>query len=185
MSRHSDHSIIKAFFALWPPAAERSHLAAWQKPLKSLCGGRAMRGENLHNTLVFIGNIAQSRLEPLLLAAQEVRAEGFELCLDVARYWGHNHIVYAAPVHLPQPLTQLVLGLEQSLIRHGFKFDSREYQPHVTLMRNAHWTDAPLPAMQPVRWQIKDFALMQSVPQEGFTAYTELARFPLRPVVVD
>jgi len=185
MSHQSDHFSIKAFFALWPSAEERSHLAAWQKPLMLLCGGRAMSGETLHNTLVFIGNIAQSRLEPLQLAAQEVSGEGFELCFDVARYWGHNHIVYAAPVHLPQSLTQLVLGLEQSLIRHGFKFDIREYQPHVTLMRNAHWTDFPLPTMQPVCWQIKDFALMQSVPQEGFTAYSVLARFPLRPVVVD
>lgn len=154
-------------------------MAAWQKPLQLLCGGRAMRGETLHNTLVFIGNIVQSRLEPLQLAAQELSGEGFELCFDVASYWGHNHIVYAAPVHLPQPLTQLVLGLEQSLIRHGFKFDSREYRPHVTLRRNAHWTDAALPALQPVCWQVKDFALVQSVSHEGLAAYHVLARFPL------
>jgi RNA 2',3'-cyclic 3'-phosphodiesterase len=185
MSQQSDHSFIKAFFALWPSAAERSHLAAWQNPLQSLCGGRAMHGETLHNTLVFIGNIAQSRLEPLQLAAQEVSGEGFKLCFDVARYWGHNHIVYAAPVHLPQPLKQLVLGLEQSLIRHGFKFDSREYQPHVTLMRNAHWTDAPLPAMQPVCWQVNDFALVQSVNHERLAGYRVLARFPLGPLAGD
>ena len=182
MSHQSDHTFIKVFFALWPTTAERSRLAAWQKPLKSLCGGRSMSGETLHNTLVFIGNIAQSRLEPLQLAAQEVSGEGFEMRFDIARYWGHNHIVYAAPFHLPQPLTQLVLALEQSLIRHGFKFDIREYQPHVTLIRSAHWTDAPLPAMQPVCWQVNDFALVQSVNHEGLAGYRVLARFPLGPV---
>ncbi|MGC2048591.1 MAG: RNA 2',3'-cyclic phosphodiesterase [Gallionella sp.] len=179
MSHQTDRSCIKVFFALWPTASERSHLAAWQKPLKSLCGGRAMRGETLHNTLVFIGNIVQSRLEPLQLAAQEVSGERFELCFDAARYWGHNHIVYAAPVHQPKPLSQLVLGLEQNLARHGFMFDIREYRPHVTLIRNAHWTDEPLPAMQPVCWQLNDFALVQSVSHERLAGYRVLARFPL------
>jgi len=138
-----------------------------------------MLGDTLHNTLVFIGNILQSRLEPMQLAAQEVSGKGFELCFDIARYWGHNHIVYAAPAHLPLPLTQLVMALEQCLIRHGFKFDIREYRPHVTLIRNARWTDAPLPAMQPVCWKITDFALVQSMSREGMTAYRVLARFPL------
>lgn len=179
MSNQSDHSFVKVFFALWPTAAERSQLDAWQKPLQHLCGGRAMRGETLHNTLVFIGDVEQSRLEALRLAALEVSAACFELSFDEARYWGHNHIVYAAPGHVPQHLAQLVTTLEQSLARHRFKFDQREYKPHVTLLRNAHWTDAPLPAMQTVRWQIKDFALVQSVQQGGLASYQVLACFPL------
>ena len=143
MSNQSDHSFVKVFFALWPTAAERSQLDAWQKPLQHLCGGRAMRGETLHNTLVFIGDVEQSRLEALQLAALEVSAACFELCFDGARYWGHNHIVYAAPDHVPQQLAQLVSALEQRLMTHRFKFDQREYKPHVTLLRNAHWTDVP------------------------------------------
>lgn len=176
MNHRSDHPTAKVFFALWPTAAERNQLDAWQKPLKELCGGRAMRSEMLHNTLVFIGNVEQSRLEALQLAAQEVRGEGFELCFDTAHYWGHNHIVYAAPARLPQQLALLVEALEQRLTMHRFKFDSREYKPHVTLLRHAHWTDIPLPTMQPVCWRIKDFALVQSMPQE----YRVLAKFPLK-----
>ena len=177
MSNQSDHFFVKVFFALWPTAAERSRLAAWQTPLKKLCGGRAMQAEKLHATLVFIGNVEPSRLEALHLAAQEVSGEGFELRFDEARYWGHNHIVYAAPVHVPQQLTQLVGALEEKLARHRFKPDQREYKPHVTLMRNAHWSDVPLPAMPPVSWQAKEFALVQSTHQE----YRVLARFPLQP----
>jgi 2'-5' RNA ligase len=181
MSHQTDRSFIKVFFALWPTASERNHLAAWQKPLKELCGGRAMSGESLHNTVVFIGNIPQTRLEPLQLAAQEVNGDRFELCFSDARYWGHNHIVYAAPVDLPRQLSKLVRGLEQSLDKHGFKFDIRDYRPHVTLMRNAHWTDSPFPAMQPVCWQVNDFALVQSLSHEGKAAYRVLTRFPLGP----
>ncbi|MFZ2303071.1 MAG: RNA 2',3'-cyclic phosphodiesterase [Gallionella sp.] len=174
----------RVFFALWPTDEERGKLAAWQAPLKKLCGGRAMRGETLHNTLVFIGNVELYGLEVLQQAAQEVSGEGFRLCFDDARYWGHNHIVYAAPRQMPQQLAQLVSMLEQRLIAHRFKFasyhsESCDYQPHVTLLRGAHWSDTPLPAMQPVCWQIADFALVQSVPRDGLTDYRVLTRFPL------
>ena len=157
-----------------------------------------MLGETLHNTLVFIGDVEQAKLEALQLAAQEVKGETFELCFDMARYWGHNHIAYAAPGEMPQQLAQLVSVLEQRLMTHRFKFDQREYKPHVTLLRNARRTDAPkagnpqpasgraeltppLPAMQPVRWQIKDFALVQSEQKDGLASYRVLARFPLLP----
>ena len=196
MAEHSDNPKAKVFFALWPTAAERDHLAAWQKPLQRLCGGRAMSGETLHNTLVFIGHIEQSRLEALQWAAQETSGKAFELCLDTAHYWGHNHIVYAAPSHVPPHLVHLVGSLEQRLKSHRFEFDQREYKPHVTLLRNARWTDAPkagnpqpassraeltplLPGMLPVCWQIKDFALVQSVQKSGKAGYQVLARFPL------
>ena len=179
MGHLPDNSTVRVFFALWPTAAERRQLAAWQTPLKHLCGGRVMRGETLHSTLVFIGEIEACRLEALQLAAQEVSGEHFELCFNTARYWGHNHIVYAAPDNLPQQLEQLVQALEQSLARHHFKFDRREYRPHVTLLRNARWTDVPFPAMQAVRWQVRDFVLVQSVRQDGLLNYRVLARFPL------
>lgn len=181
MNPPADNATVRVFFALWPVDAERDQLAAWQKPLHRLCGGRAMRSETLHNTLVFIGAVEQSRLEALQLAAQEVSGKPFELCFDVAHYWGHNHIVYAAPVDMPQQLAQLANTLEQRLAAHHFSFDQRKYKPHVTLLRNARWTDAPLPGMRPVRWQISDFALVQSEPVEGTVSYRVLARFPLFP----
>ena len=156
-----------------------------------------MRGETLHTTLIFIGNVALHGLAVLKRAAQEVSVESFELCFDEARYCGHNHIVYAAPCHVPPQLLQLAAALEERLAAHRFEFDRREYQPHVTLLRNARWSDAPkadhpqpasgraelippLPAMQPVCWKIKNFALVQSVPGDGLRDYRVLARFPLR-----
>ncbi|HEY0665883.1 MAG TPA: RNA 2',3'-cyclic phosphodiesterase [Gallionella sp.] len=167
-------SLVKVFFALWPVDTEREALSAWQAVLKQLCGGRAMHRETLHATLVFLGQVEARRMEALQLAAQEVGAEDFELCLDQARYWGHNHIAYAAPGYVPEQLIRLVDALERSLRRHRFGFDRRAYKPHVTLLRNAHWTDEPFPALPPVRWRAGDFALVQSLGGE----YRVLARFP-------
>ena len=138
-----------------------------------------MRGATLHTTLVFIGDVEHSRLEGLNLAAQEVSGETFELCFDAARYWGHNHVVYAAPGEVPPQLAQLVASLELSLTRHDFSFDKREYQPHVTLLRNARWADSPLPGMHPACWQVREFVLVQSAQRDGQGDYRLLARFPL------
>ena len=177
----------RVFFAVWPDAAVRCTLDDWQPVLKQLCGGRTMRADTLHLTLVFIGEVAVNRLEALQLAAAEVFAESFELCLDEVRYWAHNHILYAAPGVTPGPLQRLVSELEASLRRHRFSFEEREYQPHVTLRRNALWTDDPLPEFQPGRqpvcWRVDEFVLLRSAPG---ASYRVLAHFPLhRPALRD
>ena len=171
---------VRVFFALWPDEAERTDLAAWQPNLHKICGGSIMRADTLHATLVFLGDVAPHRLEALQLAAQEVKGQSFELALDEARYWGHNHIVYAAPRTVSPQLTQLVHDLEQGLTKHRFRFDKREYKPHVTLLRHAQWGDIPLPEMDKVVWQARSMALVQSAPDEQGANYRVLARFSLR-----
>ena len=92
---------MRLFFALWPSAAECAALSAWHSPLRKLCGGRVMRTDTLHSTLVFLGDVEESRLEVLRLVAKGSNCRGFELKLTTAHYWGHNHIVYAAPDETP------------------------------------------------------------------------------------
>jgi 2'-5' RNA ligase len=167
----------RLFFALWPNDAERAALAAWQSPLHVLCGGREMRPETLHATLVFMGNVGESRLEALCLAAREVNFQAFELNLTEARYWGHNHIVHAAPETIPSALAELVQGLERSLARHRFRLERRPYKPHVSLLRNAKWSDELLPPMPAVRWQIEQFVLVQSLSDANGPLYRMLAHF--------
>jgi 2'-5' RNA ligase len=171
----------RLFFALWPNDAERAAMAAWQLPLRELCGGRLMRADTLHATLVFLGEVAEHRLQALRLAAQEVKGQRFELILTTVHYWGHNHIAYAAPDAIPKQLAELVSGLELNLRKHHFHFEARPYKPHVTLLRNAQWSDAHLPSMPKVRWQIDDFVLVHSMHDEQGTQYEVLAHFPMLP----
>ncbi|MDE3245311.1 MAG: RNA 2',3'-cyclic phosphodiesterase [Acidobacteriota bacterium] len=182
MSQAPDSPTARVFFALWPNEAEGGALAAWQEPLRHACGGRAMRRETLHMTLVFLGEVERTRLPSLRAAAQVDQVPGFELCFDTVHLWKHNHIVYAAPDHVPPHLPQLVTALEQALDEHGFKFDRRGYKPHITLLRNIRPPQDELPQVQPARWRIMDFALMQSVPQGGVMGYRVLDRFPLLAV---
>ncbi|MBU0620213.1 MAG: RNA 2',3'-cyclic phosphodiesterase [Gammaproteobacteria bacterium] len=168
---------LRLFFALWPGTAGRAALAQWQPPLQERCGGKAMQASTLHCTLVFLGEVAEHRLEALKLAAQEATFRPFRLELTGGRYWGHNHIVYAAPDRTPPPLAELVRTLESGLHRHRFRFEQRPYKPHVTLLRNAQWSDRPLPAMEKVRWQVQRFALVQSLSGAKGAYYRVLAHF--------
>jgi 2'-5' RNA ligase len=181
MKKNEKEPTLKLFFALWPSAAERAALAAWQPPLLKACGGRAMLPDTLHTTLAFLGEVAEHRLEALRLAAQEVSGRAFELNLTVAHYWGHNHIAYAAPDAAPPQLAELVAELEGHLCKHHFHYDKRSYKPHVTLLRNAQWSDAQLPPVPAVRWKIKDFALVRSLSDEQGVRYEVLERFPTLP----
>jgi 2'-5' RNA ligase len=108
-----------------------------------------------------------------------MEGKSFDLVLETARYWGHNHIVYAAPNTVPPQLAQLVHDLEQRLIKHHFHFEKREYKPHITLLRNAQWSDAPLPEMDKVVWRAKSFALVQSAPNAEGANYRVLENFSL------
>lgn len=175
-----DADTSRLFFALWPDTAERTALSAWQAPLQALCGGKAMRPDTLHCTLAFLGEVPARRLEALTLAAREATMRRFDLEFAAARYWGHNHIAYAAPVVVPPVLDELVAGLETSLRKHHFHFEQREYKPHVTLLRHAQWTDAPLPSIPPVRWHCRDFALVRSLSDAHGARYEVLCRFRAR-----
>ena len=178
LNNQPEEKSARVFFALWPNEAERVALSAWQPLLHGLCGGRAMRADTLHVTLVFLGNVVAHRLEALLLAAEEVRGAGFDLTFDTARYWGHNHVVYAAPHHVPPQLAQLVDELRRRLVAHRFHFDNQTYKPHATLLRHGKWSDAALPPLPEIRWQVRDFVLVQSVPDERGASYNVLARIP-------
>lgn len=179
MKRIDKEPSVRLFFALWPDEAARAALAAWQAPLCKLCGGSAMRAHTLHSTLMFLGEVNAHRLEALQLAAREVTGAAFEIEFDVARYWGHNHIVYAAPQRMPTALAGLVRKLEQHLRKHHFHFEARDYKPHVTLLRHVQWSDAPLPQMSTVRWPAREFVLVQSLRDEQGSRYEVLARFGL------
>jgi 2'-5' RNA ligase len=170
---------IRVFFALWPSAEERSRLAAWLPVLNAECDGRKMHVDTLHCTLVFVGNIESDRVTQLNDAVLNVAVSPFTLCFDEVRCWEGSGIVYAAPTKIPEELVALAGLIEVSLEAIGVKFDKRRYQPHVTMLRNARCDRKILPTVDPVCWEISDFALLQSVQKEGRAGYRVVSRFPL------
>lgn len=167
----------RLFFALWPGAIQRDELYRLARSLHGDCGGRLMRRDNLHLTLVFVGNVERERIPQLESLVKLPRVPRFELEFGVTGYWQHNRIVWAAPVAIPPALSELVAALEDSLQTAGFRFDRRPYAPHVTLIRDARAPNQ-LPRMNS-RWEISEFSLVQAMRDEMGSRYEIVANSPL------
>lgn len=178
MSISTDKTTVRVFFALWPDAAERAALSAFQPVLKALCKGRVMLGGNLHATLVFLGNVDVDRLDEVYAAANSLKFDPFHLVWNQICCWKHNHIVHAAAEYTPEPLALLVRQLEENLLQRGFDFERRPYQPHVTLLRNARCDQIRLPEPGKLVWEVREFVLLQSVNGDHGTRYDVLMKFP-------
>lgn len=133
-----------------------------------------MQRDNLHQTLVFLGNVAIDRISELAALAADLRTSAFKLEFGVTGYWRHNRIVWAAPQATPEPLLALVAKLERELRQAGFKFDRRPYAPHLTLIRDAR-APARLPELT-FDWKVVEFALVRSVPIQRGPRYDVIAR---------
>lgn len=168
----------RVFFALWPDRRAQQQLGEMAQRLQSACGGRKTRAETIHLTLVFLGAVAISRLDALRLAADAIKANGFDLVLDEIRYWKHNRIAWAGTGKIPQELLDLVNALQNSLTAAGFSFDQQAYVPHITLVRKA-WCHVLPDLTEPIDWRVREWVLVKSEPASDGSVYTPIGRWPL------
>jgi len=166
---------VRLFFALWPPEHLQGTLAVWAK--QAAGRGRAMRRENLHLTLAFLGDTEAALVPELIALASGVRFAPIRLPLDRVGYWKHNRIIWCGAGEEPEALTVLVADLRARLDAAGIRYDPKPYVSHVTLVRNAAALPAS-PAWVPLVWEAGDFALVNSARVEGRVIYQVLRRFP-------
>mgnify|MGYP001627214490 CR=1 FL=1 len=164
---------VRLFLALWPPpdagAALQAHAAAWDWSTTA----RRTRGERLHVTLHFLGNVATSKL-PALQAGLSVPWEGCELSLDRPTVWPGGIAVLEAS-EVPQPLAQLHGALRERLVALEVPVESRRYRPHVTVARKAFGSRPPA-GFEPLPWRAGPaYDLVQSLP--GGRGYETLQRY--------
>ncbi len=169
----SDLPTLRVFFAIWPNAEVAACLHTIAQQQHAHLGGRVTRLDTLHATLVFIGNVAPDRLPDLLAAAEAVDVPAFQLVLDQAGCWRHNHIAYLGMKQVPTALQTLHLALAVGVRSAGFTIETRAYFPHVTLLRKAACgemvcadpeseNEMENPVHKPVIWSVRDFVLVKS-----------------------
>lgn len=167
----------RLFFALWPDDATRDALNRTGKWLHQHWGGRRMRADTLHLTLAFLGTIPLEARDALLPRIDTLQAETFELALDQAGFWPHNHIGWLGCSASPLPLLALAERLRDTLRESGTPFDAKPFVPHVTLLRNT--AGGPAPPCTPVHWRAGDFVLIASRTEAEGAHYEVLRRWPL------
>lgn len=165
------------FFALWPELEVRRQLAEEARQFD--VAGRRHHPMDLHMTLVYLGQVAESRMRCIEEVAEGIVGRAFTLQIDGIGYWSRPRILWAGPRETPEPLAQLVFDLQQGLGDCGFESERRRYKPHVTLYRKSGATD-PMVIAPAVSWPVGEFVLAVSgLNKPGEPRYRILKRWQL------
>ncbi|MFC2968955.1 RNA 2',3'-cyclic phosphodiesterase [Acidimangrovimonas pyrenivorans] len=146
--------MTRAFAAISLPEAQRSALAALQLMLPL---PRRVPEENLHLTLVFLGDLDDAGLEAVHEAFCAVEGAPFELTLSgVGLFGGARPRVAWAGVAPSPELLALQARIAAAARRAGAEPDHRRYTPHVTLARFAPGA-VEAPRLEHAVVQVADF----------------------------
>jgi 2'-5' RNA ligase len=170
----------RVFFALWPDETVRRALMEVALDLHRLAGGKPVREEAVHMTLLFLGDTPVDRLDTLRAAAGALTFESFTLPIEQAGWWNHNRVVWVGPMQTPPALARLVDALERAVAAQGFRFDRRPFAPHITLVRKARRVplDLKLPSIE---WRVREFVLVRSQLNSDGSRYEVIGRWPPGP----
>lgn len=169
---------LRLFFALWPDPPVTDALAASARPLLDACRGRRIPKRNYHLTLAFLGGVPETQLDAVRAAAATVRAEPFDLHLDVHGHWRDPKVAWLGCSAPPPAARALAHVLWAALAPLGFKPDPRPFRPHLTVLRSCTACDWPGPVV-PVDWPVREFVLVRSVTLPGGPRYDVLDRWHL------
>jgi 2'-5' RNA ligase len=167
------------FFALWPDQVVRRRLSALAHA-SQLVEGRRHHSQDLHMTLVFLGQIAPEHKSCIEGAADTIRVSPFALSIDHTGYWPRPRILWASPGETPHALSQLVADLNNALTGCGHEPERRRYKPHVTLYRKAYRM-GPSQLAEPIVWPVNEFVLASSAnPGSSGRRYQVIRRWMLK-----
>lgn len=165
----------RVFFALWPDDATRAAISRATRDAVSSSGGRPIAKNRLHVTLAFLGELTAAGLDAAC-SAPPISVGAFDLTLDALGLWPESKILWLAPSAPPEALGQLESRLWEALAERGFHAEERVYRPHMTLARRARAVEATI---EPVRFAVRDLALVESFPDGRNVHYEVLERWPL------
>lgn len=180
--------MIRAFLALPLPDDVTATLEAAQAGLPA---GNPVPRENLHLTLVFLGEQRETVLEDLHLALEQIGGPALELTIRGVGTFGGAvpRVLYAAAD--PDPaLSALRKKLARAVRETGIEPDGRKFAPHVTLVRfPREMPGEDLAAIQSFLgrrmglaagpFRVERYCLYRSTLTKNGPAYDVLAEYPL------
>ena len=159
MNGRAPAATARLFLALWPDKATRDAIAAWQRRWTWPERAAVVGPERLHLTLHFIGQLPRARLAEVS-ALLAVPHEPFEIAFGRAECWPRG-LALLMPQSLPEALRALHRRLAAALAAAALPVDTRPFQPHCTLARQAVGAIPP-PEPPALRWPVNGYALVES-----------------------
>ena len=191
---------IRLFFALDARAQAEPLLAIQRQWLQAITHTAAhgqgnpqpaaqpspVSAENLHLTLLFLGNLPMSQIPLLSQQASQVVAAlalpPFAIRLDRLGLFSKAKVAWMAPSRPPEPLLRLEAALRSALAAEGIGVEERPYRPHVTLLRKCQ--TAATAEVAPVVLRADALHLYESRSTPDGVRYLQLASWPFTPPVL-
>ncbi len=157
--------------------------SAIQELKKAASGGKFTHRENLHLTLVFLGELDPDKVGEIKSAMNRAGGRPFRLTLSgFGRFKRRGGDIHWAGVEKNQELAAIQKQLAFELETAGLVLEDREYSPHMTLGREVRLTDQSAPsadiygrlAAENKEMTVKRISLMKSERINGKLTYTEI-----------
>lgn len=168
----------RLFFALWPSDELRERIEKVTREPAQKSRGRLTPPRNFHITLAFVGDVPGERIAAVLEAAAKTIAPPFELVLEQVELLRRSHVLCLTALRVPPELVALEQTLQAQLSAQQFRLRRQDLRPHLTLVRDVPRWQPPV-AVPPVRWPVREFALVGSQLASGGSVYTIRDRWPL------
>lgn len=170
----------RLFFSLKFSVAQQQQLLPYQQQALSLCpAARAVDSNNLHLTLLFLGQVDAAQQQRLATAAQQIKASAFSLTLDHLACFVKPKILYLAPTTVPAELARLQQKIATLCKAEGFMDIHNNYRPHITLARHVVCAEDYYQQLVPLTLQVNEFAQYHSTQLDGRLQYLPLYHFML------
>jgi len=166
----------RLFFALWPDDESRQKIDELNQQI-SLPDIRKLIPENLHITLLFLGNVDDHIAEAVQQRAASVISPPVSLCFDALDFWPRPRVLCLTCQKQAKPVYQLVNALTEIVSEYPVRLDARPYRAHITLARKAR--QRVQMDFSPVLITADSFVLVESKSTEKGVRYTVIDRWPL------
>lgn len=134
--------------------------------------GNFTSNDNLHLTLVFIGECSPKKLDKVKAILDTIIVAPFEPTIERLGTFSHGTLWWAG-LREDKPLMDLQYEIEHKFALCGFEMDGRKYHPHITLGREVVTNAAPW-QFEPFGETVAGIELMKSERINGKLTYTTI-----------
>ncbi|HZJ78343.1 MAG TPA: RNA 2',3'-cyclic phosphodiesterase [Clostridia bacterium] len=162
---------MRLFIAINFDNETKQKLLTVQKELRLCANGNFTRPENLHLTILFLGEVKD--FSAVKKSIDTHFNSPIKLCFDKVGKFGNN--LYWVGIKQNKNLKGLYLNMCNDLISKGYDIDcSRDFNAHITLARQLVFSKQPSFSFDVFSITAKCVSLMKSERIDGGLTYTEI-----------
>ena len=167
---------MRLFIACNFPHHVRQFLVEQQNLIKTVCTkGRFTKEENLHLTLIFLGEVAEEDLPSITTILDRVKTAPFSITFnELGSFKRRDGDIWWMGISPNPPLQSLHKNLFEELVQAGFNLDARPFTPHITLARGVRLHQQVEGITETLTARVHRISLMQTVHVLGRLSYIEL-----------